>query len=82
MAPRVPTLGLHSGLLIAVTDCVARRACPEDCVPTCCLHGEKRKGLHMPRLTKQLVDETPFPSAGQVFARDTALSGFALRVTQ
>lgn len=36
----------------------------------------------MPRLTKQVIDETPFPSAGQVFVRDTALPGFALRVTQ
>ena len=36
----------------------------------------------MPRLTKQLIDETPFPSGGQVFVRDTELSGFALRVTQ
>lgn len=36
----------------------------------------------MPRLTKQLIDETPFPAAGQVFVRDTELSGFALRVTQ
>ncbi len=36
----------------------------------------------MPRLTKQLIDETPFPTTGQVFVRDTELSGFALRVTQ
>lgn len=36
----------------------------------------------MPRLTKQLIDETPFPAAGQVFVRDTPLRGFALRVTQ
>jgi hypothetical protein len=36
----------------------------------------------MPRLTKQIIDETPFPSAGQVFVRDTELSGFGLRVTQ
>jgi len=36
----------------------------------------------MPRLTKQLIDETPFPAAGQVFVRDTELSGFGLRVTQ
>jgi integrase len=35
----------------------------------------------MPRLTKQVIDETPFPSAGQVFVRDTGLPGFALRVT-
>ena len=36
----------------------------------------------MRRLTKQVIDETPFPSAGQVFVRDTELPGFALRVTQ
>jgi len=36
----------------------------------------------MPRLTKQLIDETPFPPAGQVFVRDAALPGFALRVTK
>ncbi len=36
----------------------------------------------MRRLTKQLIDETPFPSAGQVFVRDAELPGFALRVTQ
>src|SRR5580765_8412192 len=36
----------------------------------------------MPRLTKQVIDETPFPVAGQVFVRDTELSGFGLRVTQ
>src|SRR5690349_13686695 len=36
----------------------------------------------MPRLTKQVIDETPFPSAGQVFVRDTELPGFALRVTK
>ena len=36
----------------------------------------------MPRLTKQIVDETPFPSAGQVFVRDAELPGFALRVTK
>lgn len=36
----------------------------------------------MPRLTKQVIDETPFPAAGQVFVRDTELTGFALRVTQ
>ena len=36
----------------------------------------------MPRLTKQLIDETPFPAAGQVFVRDTELAGFGLRVTQ
>ena len=36
----------------------------------------------MPRLTKQLIDATPFPPAGQVFVRDAELPGFALRVTQ
>jgi len=36
----------------------------------------------MRRLTKQVIDETPFPSAGQVFVRDTELPGFALRVTK
>ena len=36
----------------------------------------------MPRLTKQLLDETPFPVAGQMFVRDIELPGFALRVTQ
>jgi integrase len=36
----------------------------------------------MPRLTKQVIDETPFPAAGQVFVRDGELPGFALRVTQ
>jgi integrase len=36
----------------------------------------------MRRLTKQVIDETPFPSAGQVFVRDAELPGFALRVTQ
>jgi hypothetical protein len=36
----------------------------------------------MPRLTKQLIDETPFPTTGQVFVRDTELRGIALRVTQ
>ena len=36
----------------------------------------------MPRLTKQVIDATPFPPAGQVFVRDAELSGFALRVTQ
>lgn len=35
----------------------------------------------MPRLTKQLIDATPFPSTGQVFVRDTELRGFALRIT-
>ena len=36
----------------------------------------------MRRLTKQVIDETPFPSAGQVFVRDAELPGFALRVTK
>ena len=36
----------------------------------------------MLRLTKQLIDETPFPATGQIFVRDTALQGFALRVTK
>ena len=35
----------------------------------------------MPRLTKKLIDATPFPSTGQVFVRDTELRGFALRIT-
>jgi len=35
----------------------------------------------MPKLTKRLVDATPFPSKGQVFVRDATLAGFALRVT-
>lgn len=38
-------------------------------------------GFRMPRLTKQLLDATPFPSTGQVFVRDTELRGFALRIT-
>ena len=36
----------------------------------------------MRRLTKQIIDETPFPSGGQVFVRDAELPGFALRVTK
>ena len=36
----------------------------------------------MRRLTKQIIDETSFPSAGQVFVRDEELPGFALRVTK
>jgi integrase len=36
----------------------------------------------MRRLTKQIIDETPFPSEGQVFMRDAELPGFALRVTK
>ena len=47
-----------------------------------CLHGARRKAHQMRRLTKQVIDETPFPSAGQIFVRDAELPGFALRVTQ
>jgi hypothetical protein len=36
----------------------------------------------MPRLTKRLIDETLFPTSGQVFVRDAELPGFALRVTK
>ncbi len=36
----------------------------------------------MPKLTKRLIDDTPFPSSGQVFIRDCMLRGFALRVTK
>jgi integrase len=36
----------------------------------------------MRRLTKQVIDETLFLSAGQMFVRDTELPGFALRVTK
>src|SRR5215831_14225058 len=36
----------------------------------------------MRKLTKLVIDETPFPSAGQVFVRDSELPGFALRVTK
>jgi integrase len=36
----------------------------------------------MPRLTKRLIAETPFPKKGQVFVRDAELPGFALRVTK
>lgn len=35
----------------------------------------------MPRLTKRLIDVTPYPAAGQVFVRDDELAGFALRAT-
>ena len=38
--------------------------------------------MEMRQLTKQVIDETPFPATGQVFVRDTELRGFALRVTQ
>ncbi len=37
---------------------------------------------NMRKLTKQVIDLTPCPSAGQVFIRDTELPGFALRVTK
>ncbi len=47
-----------------------------------CLHGDSRKAHNMRRLTKRVIDETPYPSAGQVFIRDTELPGFALRVTK
>ena len=36
----------------------------------------------MRKLTKQVIDQTPYPSAGQVFVRDAELPGFALRVTK
>ena len=36
----------------------------------------------MPKLTKRLVDATPFAGTGQRFVRDTDLAGFALRVTK
>ncbi|NQZ72753.1 MAG: tyrosine-type recombinase/integrase [Dinoroseobacter sp.] len=32
------------------------------------------------RLTRRAVDEVPYPTSGQVFYRDTMLSGFGLRV--
>jgi len=32
------------------------------------------------RLTRRAIDEIPFPESGQVFYRDTVLSGFGLRV--
>ena len=35
----------------------------------------------MPKLTKRLIDATPYPAAGQVFVRDDELAGFALRAT-
>ena len=43
---------------------------------------ERRMAHGMRRLTKQVIDETPFPTAGQVFVRDAELPGFALRVTK
>ncbi len=33
------------------------------------------------KLTKSVVDRTPFPDAGQSFLRDSLLNGFALRLT-
>ena len=36
----------------------------------------------MPKLTKRLIDSTGIPSNGQIFLRDTELSGFALRITK
>lgn len=33
------------------------------------------------KLTKKLIDETPFPAAGQLFLRDSILPGLAVRVT-
>jgi len=47
-----------------------------------CLRRSIGKIDKVKKLTKQVIDETPFPSAGQVFVRDTELPGFALRVTQ
>ena len=47
-----------------------------------CLHGDSRKAHNMRRLTKRVIDQTPYPSAGQVFVRDSELPGFALRVTK
>jgi integrase len=35
----------------------------------------------MAKLTKRLIDATPFPRTGQVFLRDDNLKGFALRLT-
>ena len=51
------------------------------CFPAACLHGVYTNLVIMPKLTKRLVDATPFPSKGQVFVRDGTLAGFALRVT-
>ncbi len=47
-----------------------------------CLRWSIGKIYKVKKLTKQVIDETPFPSAGQVFVRDTELPGFALRVTK
>src|SRR5687768_12666971 len=35
----------------------------------------------MPKLTKRLIDATPYPKTGQVFYRDDEVRGFAVRVT-
>ena len=32
------------------------------------------------RLTRRAIDEIPFPESGQIFYRDTLLTGFGLRV--
>lgn len=40
-----------------------------------------QSGNQKVKLTKSLVDRTPFPDAGQSFLRDTLLNGFALRLT-
>ncbi len=47
-----------------------------------CLHGDSENVRNVRKLTKQVIDQTPCPSAGQVFVRDTELPGFALRVTK
>jgi integrase len=36
----------------------------------------------MVKLTKRIIDQTPFPASGQVLVRDSELRGFALRVTR
>lgn len=36
----------------------------------------------MVKLTKRIMDQTPFPASGQVLVRDLELRGFALRVTR
>jgi integrase len=33
------------------------------------------------KLTKRVIEQTPCPSTGQIFLRDTALKGFAVRLT-
>jgi len=45
MAPRLPTLRLHCGLLIAATDFMELLVCPEDRVPTSCLHTDDERNL-------------------------------------